>query len=114
MVPRSLVPTIKQRLAEYPAVAVVGPRQCGKTTLAKSLAARYFDLEQEPDRLRLDSVVQLAVVAPQAGGEVCVNVLKGERTPRTTRLVRLAIGLLLGAGLLSCMALLVTSRAVDP
>jgi predicted AAA+ superfamily ATPase len=33
---------------------VLGPRQAGKTTLARSLGGRYFDLEQEPDRLRLD------------------------------------------------------------
>jgi len=42
------------RLGAYPAVALVGPRQCGKTTLARSLGGRYYDLEQEPDRLRLD------------------------------------------------------------
>ena len=42
------------RLASYPAVALVGPRQCGKTTLARSLGGRYYDLEQETDRLRLD------------------------------------------------------------
>jgi predicted AAA+ superfamily ATPase len=42
------------RLASYPAVAVLGPRQCGKTTLARSLGGRYFDLEQEPERLRAD------------------------------------------------------------
>lgn len=45
-------------LKENPAVALVGPRQSGKTTLAKSLApaARgvYYDLELERDRLRLD------------------------------------------------------------
>ena len=45
---------ILKRLAAYPAVALVGPRQCGKTTLAKSLGGVYFDLEQEPERLRLD------------------------------------------------------------
>lgn len=43
-----------ERLGTYPAVALVGPRQCGKTTLARSLGGRYYDLEQEPDRLRLD------------------------------------------------------------
>ena len=43
-----------ERLATYPAVALVGPRQCGKTTLARSLGGRYYDLEQETDRLRLD------------------------------------------------------------
>ena len=42
------------RLAAYPAVALVGPRQCGKTTLARSLGGRYYDMEQETDKLRLD------------------------------------------------------------
>jgi predicted AAA+ superfamily ATPase len=42
------------RLAAYPAVAVVGPRQCGETTLGWSLGGLYFDLEQESERLRLD------------------------------------------------------------
>jgi predicted AAA+ superfamily ATPase len=32
----------------------VGPRQCGKTTLARALGGTYFDLEQEAERLRLD------------------------------------------------------------
>lgn len=45
---------LKARLDTYPAVAIVGPRQCGKTTLARSLGGRYYDLEQETDRLRLD------------------------------------------------------------
>jgi predicted AAA+ superfamily ATPase len=45
---------IESRLGLSPAVGLVGPRQCGKTTLAKSLGDRYFDLEQESDRLRLD------------------------------------------------------------
>jgi uncharacterized protein len=43
-----------QRLAAYPAVALLGPRQCGKTTLGQSLKGAYFDLEQESERLRLD------------------------------------------------------------
>jgi predicted AAA+ superfamily ATPase len=33
---------------------LVGPRQCGKTTLARSLGGIYFDLEQEAERVRLD------------------------------------------------------------
>ena len=41
-------------MESYPAVALVGPRQSGKTTLAKSLGGRYFDIEQESDRLRID------------------------------------------------------------
>ena len=45
---------IKDRLRQYPAVALVGPRQAGKTTLAKMLGGQYFDLEQEQDRIRLE------------------------------------------------------------
>jgi uncharacterized protein len=54
MIPRRIARIIGKRLAEYPAVTLVGPRQCGKTTLAKSLGGQYFDLEQGGDRLRLD------------------------------------------------------------
>ena len=54
MVTRQLLLAVRQRLARYPAVALVGPRQCGKTTLAQALGGIYYDLEQEPDRLRLD------------------------------------------------------------
>ena len=54
MLRRHLQREVLTRLATYPAVAVLGPRQCGKTTLAHALGGRYFDLEQEPERLRAD------------------------------------------------------------
>ena len=54
MLRRSTRQLIRERLRAYPAVALVGPRQCGKTTLAQGMAGAYFDLEQEPERLRLD------------------------------------------------------------
>lgn len=54
MLQRQAQSLIQDRLVQYPAVALVGPRQCGKTTLAQMLGGRYFDLEQEPERLRLD------------------------------------------------------------
>jgi predicted AAA+ superfamily ATPase len=54
MIRRGLLAVLRRRLHDYPAVALIGPRQCGKTTLARSLPGRYFDLEQEPERLRLD------------------------------------------------------------
>ena len=54
MLTRKTTAVLGTRQQSYPAVAVVGPRQCGKTTLARSLGGQYFDLEQEPDRLRLD------------------------------------------------------------
>jgi predicted AAA+ superfamily ATPase len=45
---------IARRLDASPAVALLGPRQCGKTTLARSFGGRYFDLEQAGDRVRAD------------------------------------------------------------
>ena len=54
MVRRKIVTLLRRRLRQYPAVGLVGPRQAGKTTLARSLRGSYFDLEQESDRLRLD------------------------------------------------------------
>src|SRR2546422_831247 len=45
---------VSDRLATNPAVAIAGPRQCGKTVLARSFSRTYFDLEQREDRLRLD------------------------------------------------------------
>jgi len=54
MLPRATEAVLRARLATHPAVDLDGPRQCGKTTLARSLGGRYFDLEQEADRLRLD------------------------------------------------------------
>jgi len=54
MIQRKAEALVRQRLRQYPAVALIGPRQAGKTTLARSLGGVYFDLEQASDRLRLD------------------------------------------------------------
>lgn len=54
MIGRRIKTLLNSRLAAYPAVALVGPRQCGKTTLARDLGGRLFDLEQETDRLAVD------------------------------------------------------------
>ncbi|MCY3609966.1 MAG: ATP-binding protein [Gemmatimonadetes bacterium] len=54
------VPTerIRRAFSVHPVVALTGPRQCGKTTLAREIAARtgqssYFDLEEASSRRRL-------------------------------------------------------------
>ena len=65
MIPRKITPVLSKRLEDFPAVALIGPRQCGKTTLARSLGGRYYDLEQEPDRLRLDLEWQQATQATE-------------------------------------------------
>jgi predicted AAA+ superfamily ATPase len=58
MLQRRAEALVVQRLARHPAVVLVGPRQVGKTTLARSLAARhpgavFLDLERESDRAAL-------------------------------------------------------------
>jgi uncharacterized protein len=54
MIKRRLQKLISGRLHSFPAVALLGPRQVGKTTLAKNLSRQYFDLELEEEKLRLD------------------------------------------------------------
>ena len=39
----------------FPAVAILGPRQCGKTTLAQRFKGVYFDMETEGSQARLDA-----------------------------------------------------------
>lgn len=39
--PRALEATLRAALADTPVVCLLGPRQCGKTTLARALAPRY-------------------------------------------------------------------------
>ena len=41
---------IKKLLGQFPVTALIGPRQCGKTTLAREFASKhYFDLENPRD-----------------------------------------------------------------
>lgn len=60
MIDRSLLPSLLDDLAHAPAVALLGPRQVGKTTLALAAAQAsglpfvYLDLESEQDRAKLD------------------------------------------------------------
>ncbi len=58
MIERQLQGLIERRLLQTPAVVLLGPRQVGKTTLAKTIAARQppalmLDLERESDRAAL-------------------------------------------------------------
>jgi len=58
MIPRSIANSIEQALKRQAAVAIIGPRQVGKTTLARAIAdshfgALYLDLEAREDREKL-------------------------------------------------------------
>jgi predicted AAA+ superfamily ATPase len=59
MIDRSITPRLLEALAWSPAVALIGPRQVGKTTLALAAAKaggmpwQYLDLESERDRAKL-------------------------------------------------------------
>jgi len=57
MINRQLLPTLAAALADYPAVALLGARQVGKTTLARSIgdarSAVYLDIERPSDRQKL-------------------------------------------------------------
>lgn len=65
MIPRRVAALLVDRLDQFPAVALIGPRQVGKTTLAERLAAGrasvYLDLEMPEDRDKLsDPALYLA------------------------------------------------------
>ena len=57
MFSRTLLPLLVEELQNSPAVALLGPRQSGKTTLAfeiaKTIPGIYLDLESERDRAKL-------------------------------------------------------------
>jgi uncharacterized protein len=59
MIPRAIQPEVVQSLSSFPAVGLVGPRQAGKTTLAKMIEADWpgkllhLDLESPNDLAKL-------------------------------------------------------------
>ncbi len=59
LVPRTAQKSVELALTRFPVVATVGPRQCGKTTLARQLvpadSVNYFDLEDPVSLARLEN-----------------------------------------------------------
>lgn len=61
MIRRRIIKEINESLAYFPVVSIIGPRQVGKTTLAKQIIAEiqipsiYLDLERTSDIFKLDN-----------------------------------------------------------
>ncbi len=56
---RKIEPDVKKNLRNFPVVAILGPRQCGKSTLAKRIVSFrnksvYLDLELESDLRKIE------------------------------------------------------------
>lgn len=81
---------IVQTLEESPVVALLGPRQCGKTTLARSFAANrhceFFDLEDPVDVSRL-AAPKLALQGRQ--GFVVIDEI--QRKPELFEILRVIV-----------------------
>lgn len=55
MISRIYARQVRDKLRKFPVVAILGPRQCGKTTLARQFDSVYFDMETEGSEARLDA-----------------------------------------------------------
>jgi len=74
--PRSISRRFTEALAYFPVVALVGPRQCGKSTFARHHLARhnghiYLDLENPSDLAKLDD--PMSFLRHYAGRLVCID-----------------------------------------
>lgn len=83
---REHIHEIKRKLSRFPAVAILGPRQCGKTTLAKSLGTCYYDMEAEGSQTRLD-----AEWDEVAAGDKLVIIDEAQEAPEIFKRLRGAI-----------------------
>jgi hypothetical protein len=98
------IKAIRERLKACPVVALLGPRQCGKTTLARSMvearSMRYFDLEDPADAARLSN--PMAALEPLRGLVVIDEIQRNPGLLETLRVLadrprKLARFLILGS-----------------
>ena len=88
-----LTGTVERRFQNNPAVAILGPRQCGKTTLAGQIVKKikqsaYLDLENPGDLAKLDD--PLAFFSLHSEDLVCLDEI--QRAPEIFPILRTIIG----------------------
>ena len=77
MISRIYASQVREKLRMFPAVAIFGPRQCGKTTLARQFGGVYFDMETEGSQARLDAEWETL-----AAGRKLVVIDEAQRAPK--------------------------------
>jgi len=91
LIPRAAaVHQVERLLAIHPVVALLGPRQCGKTTLARVIGAQrnatYFDLENPVDVQRLSAPL---TVLEALSGLIIIDEI--QRQPSLFQLLRVLV-----------------------
>ncbi len=119
MIKREKQSEIRELLAAFPAIALLGPRQVGKTTLALELVKKYesiyLDLESEEDRAKLanpayyfsdhtdkliilDEVQRIPELFQELRGVIDKNIRAGQKTGQFLLLGSASIDLLKQSG----------------
>jgi len=82
MILRNLTKDLKHSLDHFPVTAILGPRQCGKSTLARYILSKlnteavYLDLERPSDLQKLDDAEWF--LSHQRGKLVCLDEIQRE------------------------------------
>ena len=113
MIPRRLNIRLHDHLRQFPAVALLGPRQVGKTTLARSIAGErpttYLDLENPADLEKLSDA--RGYLSAQRGKLVIIDEI--QRVPELFQVLRGLIDEWIGQGISAGHFLLLGSASID-